>query len=158
MYIEKESEVNLEKAKKQLTLFLENNSNENDARIAWKRLADICLKMKDYITHINALIELSKLDSVSFIEISNTANTLNRLLKEKRIGEESREKFQLVKPLLEVLEKRKSEANSDDFSRMAWLALNIKQETKTREYVEEGLKYEPRNHNLLNLKDRLNNN
>ena len=90
-----------------------------------------------------------------FYEVSNAANRLNHYLSINKLSMEDEKKIELVQPLLNVLEKRRNEAKADDFSRMAWLALNINQDTKAREYVDLGLESEPENYNCLRLKERL---
>lgn len=118
-------------------------------------LTDIYFKLKDYPNNIHALIELAQLSSVFFYEVSNAANRLNHHLSINKSNIENEKKLELVQPLLNVLEKRKSEARADDFSRMAWLALNVQQETKAREYIELGLKDDPENNACLKLKKSL---
>ena len=154
-HIEHETNEDLKAAGAELQLFLENSSNEDNTIIAWRMLADIYVKLKDYPKNIHALIELAQLSSVPFYEVSDAANHLNHHLSLNKPTMENEQRIELVQPLLNVLEKRKTEAKADDFSRMAWLALNIQQDTKAREYVELGLKDDSENYNCLKLKEKL---
>ena len=65
------------------------------------------------------------------------------------------EKEALVSKLLDVIEKRAEEGDAIDFSRIAWLALNIHSETKAKEYTERGLAIEPSNPHIQSLAGRL---
>ena len=154
-YIERETYKDLQLAEKELKLFLEKSSNEDDTIIAWRMLANIYLILKDYHNNIHALTELTQISSVPFYEVSDAANRLNYHLSKNKADINHDNKIELVRPFLYILEKRKSEARADDFSRMAWLALNIQQETKAREYMELGLKNDPQNYNCLKLKEHL---
>lgn len=155
-YMEHEEiDQHLQLAETELKLFLENSSHEQDIISAWRMLADVYLKLKEYHKNIHALTELAQISSVSFYEVSDVANCLNRYLSINKSDIRNDDKIELVHPLLDVLEKRKIEARADDFSRMAWLALNIQQETKAREYMKLGLNNDPQNCNCLKLKDHL---
>ena len=65
------------------------------------------------------------------------------------------EKGILAKELLQVLSKRRTEALSDDYSRMAWLAIHVKDLALAREFVRAGLQLEPENPYLLKLAEKL---
>ena len=54
-------------------------------------------------------------------------------------------KIQLTQRLLDVMEARSQEANSDDFSRMAWLALHLSHQDKAQEFAVRGLEIDPEN-------------
>ena len=90
-----------------------------------------------------------------FSDISNTANRLNRLLREHELELDKDEKRVLAQRLTSVLEKRRNEASADDLSRMAWLALHIGQEAKAREYAEAGLAMDSENYHCRKIADRL---
>ena len=154
-YMEHETNEYLQLAEKELKLFLENSSNEDDTIDAWRMLAKVYLKLKDYPNNIHALTKLTQISSVPFYEVSDAANRLNHYLLKNKADMRHDKKIDLVRPFLDVLEKRKSEAQADDFSRMAWLALNIQQKTKAEEYMELGLQNDPQNHNCLKLKEHL---
>ena len=103
---------------------------------------------------IHALIERAQMRSVSFNDVSNTANRLNRLLREK-VDLAKEEKRSLAQRLSSVMEKRRSEAGSGDLSRMGWLAIHTGQEQRAREYAEAGLAIDPENMYCKNLIEKL---
>ncbi len=53
------------------------------------------------------------------------------------------------------LHHRRAEANADDLSRMAWLAIHSGQEELARDFVKEGLELEAENYHLSKLAQRL---
>jgi hypothetical protein len=143
------------KAKVELTRYLEQQPEENDAADAWRLLGDACSKTGDRLGDIHAFIERSQLASIPYIEISGTANRLNSMLRESALAVDWEEKAHLAKRLLTVLESRKLEASANDFSRMVWLALHTDQQTKAIEFTKAGLLLEPGNLHCLGLKERL---
>lgn len=144
-----------ENAKVELRRFLENDPAGPDSADAWRMLGHACYNTEDFLGEVHAFIELAQLSSVPFYDVSNTANLLNRLLKEHGVDLERDMKRQLAERLLPVLERRRSEADGDAFSRMAWLALRIGQEAKAIEYAEAGLSIEPENPYCLSIAERL---
>ena len=50
---------------------------------------------------------------------------------------------------------RRHEANADDLSRMAWLAIHLGNESMARQYVEEGLGMDLYNSHITKLAQRL---
>ena len=135
---------------------MESQAEGAEAAEAWKLLAHTCYQMEDALGEIHALIERAQISSVSFNDISSTANRLNQLLRE-RVGIAKDEKRSLALRLIPVLDKRRSEAGSDDLSRMAWLAIHTGQEQKARDYAEAGLAVDPENIHCRNLVERLGN-
>src|SRR5262249_42746695 len=127
-----------EKAKQELTRFLENDPPSSEAAEAWRMLAEACFRTGDALGEIHAFIERAQITSVPFYDISNTANRLNELLHLRQLDINREEKQALTQRLLAVLDGRQSEAAADDFSRMAWLAIRLDQENKAREYALAG--------------------
>ena len=154
-YMEQDTKSGLEKAQNKLERFLQERSNEKDTLQAWIQLSKVRWKKRDLFGYIHAKVEMSKAPSTYFWKISNTANEINRLLHAVQLDIGQAEKNKLIQTLLSILENRKSEANADDFSRMAWLALHTQQESKARQYVNQGLKLDPQNPHCLQLKDKL---
>ena len=151
LYIELEE---MEKAKKELELFLETESGQ-DRKNGWKKLSEICFKTEDYKGYIHAIIERSKMDNEFFPELSNAANRLNNLFSNQRQEFSKEEKNKLASPLLSELDRKKRKAQADDFSRMAWLSISLDQDSQAMGYVNEGLDVDPNNYHCLNLKDKL---
>ncbi len=155
-YMEQDStDSNLKKAENTLNLFLQDNSNEGDAIQAWIMLSKIYKQRKDHFNYIHTLNKVSQFDTTYFWKISNAANEINMLLRNPQLDISTTKKLHLIQPILDILEKRKSEAKADDFSRMAWLALHIQQHIKAKEYVVQGLKLDSQNQHCLKLKDNL---
>lgn len=153
-HMEARSTEGYKKAQSELRRFLENETGTADAADAWKLLAHACYQMGDALGEIHAFIERAQLASVPFNDVSNTASRLNELLREV-VGIGKDEKRALAQRLLLVMDRRLGEAEADDMSRMAWLAIQTGQEDKAREYASKGLTLEPDNFHCQNLMERL---
>ena len=154
-HLETGSPSDFEKAKRELKLHLEDDPTSADSAEAWRMLGHACYRTGDTLSEIHAFIERAQIGSVPFYDISNTANRLNRLLRERGLELDKDEKRVLAQRLVSILEKRRNEASADDLSRMAWLALHIGQEAKAREYAEAGLAMEPENYHCRKIAERL---
>ena len=119
-------------------------------------LAHACYHTGDALGEIHAFIERAQFSSVSFYDVSNTANRLNELLRGYALGIDKEQKRSFALRILAPLEKRRSDASADDLSRMAWLAIHAGQEAKGREYAEAGLKMDADNLHCQKLLVRLN--
>ena len=135
--------------------FLEVEPASAGAEGAWLLLAHACYKTGDAMGEIHAFIERSQISSVPFFDLSNTANRLNQLLRESLFGMERDQKRHLAQRIAAALEKRRSEADADDYSRMAWLAIHLDQEGAAREYVTSGLALDRDNYHCQRLAERL---
>ena len=80
---------------------------------------------------------------------------MNSLLRENALSVDKDERRILAERLLGVLEARKGEADADDFSRMAWLAMNMGQKARAKVFVDLGLAGDPMNPYCLSLRERL---
>ena len=146
---------NCEKAKLELTRYLEQQPAEAAAADAWRLLGHACYQTGDKLGEIHAFIERAQLASVSYYDISSTANRLNAMLREHELAVDKEEKRHLAQRLLGVAESRIAEASADDLSRIAWLALHTEQQSKAIEFTRAGLQLEPDNPHCLGLKMRL---
>ncbi len=155
-HIEARSVEGYEQAKEELRRFLENGPPDEDAADAWRMLGHACYQTGDALGEIHAFIERAQISSVSFHDVSNTANRLNELLRRHDLTIDRDAKRAFAQRIASVLDKRKNEASADDYSRMAWLAIHSGQEAKARDYAEAGMKMDPDNLHCQNLLARLN--
>jgi hypothetical protein len=144
-----------ERAKAEITRYLEQHPAESDAADAWRMLGHACYRTADKLGEIHAFIERAQLAAVPFYDVSSTANRLNALLREHELGFDKEEKQNLAQRLLSVLEARRGEATADDLSRMAWLALHTDQQLRAIDFTRAGLLLEPNNPHCLGLQERL---
>ena len=144
-----------EKAKTSLRRYLESGPSAAEASEAWRMLANAYAKTGDALGEVHASIERAQISSVPFYDLSNTANRLNQLLSKNVLDMDREEKRQLAQRIVSVLDRRRSEADASDFSRMAWLAMQIGQEGTARDYVKLGLEMDAENYHCLSLAERL---
>jgi tetratricopeptide (TPR) repeat protein len=144
-------------AKEELRRFLENTPPKNEAAKAWELLGRSCRQTDDLLGEIHALIERAQISIVPFNDISSTANRLNNILRhDDVINKDQKDAF--ARRIALVLEKRREEASGGDYSRMAWLQLNLQQESKAREYAKCGLELDPSNAHCKKIIEKLDRN
>jgi hypothetical protein len=142
-------------AKEELRRFLENDSKSEAAAEAWRLLGHANYRTGDTIGEVHAFIERAQISSVPFHDISNTANRLNEVIRQMGFEIDKDQKRALAQRIANALDRRRAEASSDDFSRMAWLAIHLAQESKAAEYIAAGLALDPGNTHCRNIADRL---
>ncbi len=136
--------------------FLESdNISKSDKIYSWKRISRLCEMNMNWYEVINSLLELCQIPKIPFGDISNSVNTCNALFKERfdKIGMD--EKQIMIPELLGIIDTRIDEADAQDYSRFAWLAFNIKDKGKAKEYVNKGLQLDVNNFHLQRLKENI---
>ena len=151
-HLERGSESDISSAIDHIETFIRNNQDQSSLAKAWRMLAKAYWSTGNVMAELNAWVERSRLEDVSFYDISRTANYVNNKFREWNIGQGI---DVLANQLLEIMISRRSEADADDFSRMAWLALNTRQESKAIEFVNRGLDKDPDNQHCRRIADRL---
>lgn len=154
-HLETDTLESLEKAKHELRLFLETEPHGQVAGDAWRNLAFVCHRTGDTLGEVHAFIERAQIANVPFYDVSNSANKLNTYISSQGGNIDKDEKQALAQKLLSVLEARIEEADADDLSRMAWLAIHLGQEGKALDLVGTGLKLDPNNSHCQKLATRL---
>ena len=147
LYEEEGSRQSLEEAKASLRHYLEAAPSSASSMV-WKRLADLCERTNDFVGAVHALVEMCEHSVVPFFVVSNTANKLNSLFWNKSLRLDTDEKRILVQRLASVMSGRLSEADADDYSRLAWLYLHLHNEKEAKNLTEEGLKLDGENEHL----------
>lgn len=152
-HLERNTETDVDRAIDEIQAFLQNDQTGPDSADAWQMLGRAYYRKQDRLGEINAYVERAQHISVPFYDVSNTANLLNRNY--RYLALEPAAKRLLAQRLLNVLEKRIQEAQPDDLSRMAWLALHLSQNETATEFVRKGLIEDPDNEHCLSIADRL---
>ncbi|HIE2482556.1 TPA: NB-ARC domain-containing protein [Pseudomonas aeruginosa] len=154
-HMEQRTTAGYECAKEELRRFLENSPPAEEAAEAWRLLGHCCYQTEDSLGEVHAFIERAQAIPVPFHDLSNTANRLNIFLRERGFEIDRDQKRDLASRILSVLNQRKSEAEADDLSRMAWLAIHLEQEPVAIDYVRTGLGLDSCNHYLTKLAQKL---
>ena len=144
-----------QKAEQYLRSFLEQCPADWRAANAWEMLGKMDFQEDRPLEGIHAFIERAQLEAVPFFEVSATANKLNGLFRSPSFAATKDERRVLASRILDAMQKRKQEANADDLSRMAWLAMNSEQFNVAKLHAEEGLKLDGSNIHCLNVVSRL---
>lgn len=132
--------------------YLENVPN--DARI-WRKLAEVCTWGNDYLGAVHALVQRAELPEASYADVSYAATKINHYLREGDLAVDTTEKKVLVGALVTVMQRRVSEADATDHSRLAWLLLNTGQVSEARTVVRAGLELDPENQYCIRLKAKI---
>lgn len=154
-HMEERSPEGFGRAKEELRRFLENGPPNSEAAEAWRLLGHACYQTGDALGEVHAFIERAQVSDVSFYDLSNTANRLNLFLRDHGLEIDKDQKRDLATRIISVLGARRSEADGDDFSRMAWLAIHSGQEFLARDFVQAGLAKDGGNYHLIKLAQRL---
>ena len=138
-----------------LQMYLEINPSGPGAVQAWDELAHVYRSRGDTGGEIHALVEKASLADTSFFEISRAANVVNQRLKEGYSFSDTEARILQLKALVSSFKRRIDEGDGTDFSKLAWLCLNMKDTKQAKEIVSSGLARDPENSHLQNLRDRL---
>lgn len=144
---------NLSAARDAIRRYLESKPTDSSA---WRRLVRIYRTLEDVLGEVHARVELAEIPQAPFTDISNAANRLNEAFKTEVLALDREERKILAERLRKVMVKRVSEADATDYSRLAWLCINLGDHSTARAYVERGLTKEPDNPFCLRLADKIN--
>jgi len=156
-WLEESGNVNLYRVAKQyLIRYLENETSEIKKVEAWKQLADLSRELGEPLDEVHSLIEASQYSAVEFSDLSNVANKVNQMLSSHELElKNSDTKKELLSRLFNVIWRRRSEGDSIDLSRAAWLALHLERQEDAKELVEQGLSKDPSNRYCQKLSEKL---
>jgi len=157
LYEETNAPDRIESAKHSLRRYLETSPNLGEVIDTWQRIAGLCQQDRDTVGEIQSLVELSQLHDISFNEISNVANRLNQLFRESYLIVDDDEKRVIVNQLASVMEKRISEGDATDCSRLSWLFLHLHDADRAKRYAEKGIEKEKDNTHCWRILERLSN-
>jgi hypothetical protein len=155
LYEEGDRMQDLGRAKEAYRRFLENDPKSAESANAWRQLAYLAYHTGDALEELNAFIERSQISSVPFEELSSTANRFNQALHRGDVLMATDERRIVGERLLQALERRKVEALPDDYSRMAWLAMNLSKPAKAKAFVEEGIGLGAASEHIDRLREKL---
>jgi tetratricopeptide (TPR) repeat protein len=151
-HVEQGTEENYRLACDELRRFLENAPDSERAADAWKLLAIAYFKIGNQLGEVHAFVERAHSQKISFNDLSSTANKINKLIVTSDIDKEH--KRDLARRLLKLMEARESEADADDFARMAWMALTLNDEDRAKSFVTKAIALDEEHYHLINLRKK----
>ncbi|MEW2328229.1 NB-ARC domain-containing protein [Micromonospora chersina] len=131
--------------------YLELNPQDVEA---WRYYVKTARHVKDHVREINALLRIAELPDSAYEDISVAANVLNRYLSERLLMVDGDEKKAMIDRIAGLMRSRISEANSTDYSRLAWLYLNLNEAEQAMLLAGKGLELDPANTHCLRLTQR----
>ncbi len=135
-----------------LLAYLEAHPVDRDI---WLRLADLYLADEDGPGEVFARVEAARLSQAPLSDISNAASTLNRHKYRDSVGLAPDEARSMAQELITLILKHEAECDATDFSRLAWLYLNLNNEPAAKLAVERGLQRDAANRHCVSLAQRL---
>jgi|SRR5271166_172080 len=151
LYEEAGQDASFQKTKECVSRFLEAGLNPSEKRDAWERMAWLCRRTQDGLGEVHALVELCSVPNIEFTAVSDAINRWNMLFKQQYLPIATDERVILGTRLLSLAESRLTEADATDYSRIAWLALALHNETTGRRLTLEGLAIDPYNEHCVKL-------
>lgn len=149
-----EGDINNDMAKESIRSFIQNSKDEKDILQGWKILEKICVNTYDFDCQLQCLIKMCDIDDIEYALLSDSANKVNAIFKQKDISYAVEEKRVMIEILINKLEARKNEANADDYSRLAWLHMNLQNEDRAKEICRMGLEIDCNNEHCIKLHNR----
>lgn len=152
-----EENSNVNKAIESYKEFLKNDVSEYEKKRIWQRLADIYRTQNEYFYEVNALVEKCALNNSSIFESSEVANVINKYFQSGLLNIDTDIKEKLIQKLIYIIESKLiiSSMDATDYSRLAWLYLNIKNSDKAKETVTRGLLIDQDNPYCVKLATKL---
>ena len=119
--------------------------------LVWRSLAHSYRRSGDISGELHALSEMCKSTHSRFSEISEVADHLNAIWQTQRWNDVRTEMARL---LLGTMCGRLSEARANDYSRIAWLCIHLRDFRRAARFVRKGLSLDPANDHLVRLAAR----
>lgn len=147
---------NYEEAKAAIREFLKTTTLPNDKIKYWQRYADLCEHSDDWTGESMAIVELSMVPNVPFHIISNGAYRVNHYFSKHTCDKNMESRNEVFSKIAQVMSSRiKTEGDATDYSRLAWLYLNLNDEDLASKYTLIGLSLDPFNVYCDKLKSKL---
>lgn len=138
--------------------FIEGSPSNADLVNAWRNLAQLLKLFGDTEGEFLAYGEIARLPGSTVSDVSEAANRLNTALKTKQNEGTNLSSFAKRETIQRVASRLRVDLDSlgaTDLSRLAWLYLNLGDESEALRIAEEGAKRDPENDYCARLLDRL---
>lgn len=126
---------------------------------AWERLAALCERSEDLLGLADAEASLCEIPGVPLRRMSNAALHVLTMLRKTGYSTQPfdyrRKVKQTIPRIISMMAVQASECTVIDFTRLAWLCLNVEDEENARYWTERGLALEKDNVHCLSLARRL---
>ena len=133
---------------------LKVTKDPNEKLIYWKVLRGIYMDNEDWVGESSALLEIVSMPIVPYDDISYAAYRINKYYSD-HFEDKDISKNQLIIMVMSKMEKRINEANAADYSRLAWLCLNMQDESRALKYAKIGLDLDEANIHCKRLVEKL---
>jgi hypothetical protein len=141
-----------------LKRYLEASPDASDTVAAWRALAQLLGRVGDTEGEVLAYGEIARLPGATIADVSEAANRLNTTLKARQPDVHQLSAFAKRETILRVARRLEGEYQSlraKDLSRLAWLYMNVGNESDALRIAMEGVRREPDNDYCGRLFERL---
>jgi tetratricopeptide (TPR) repeat protein len=128
-----------------LKLYLEFSDDFEGRKYVWQQLIRIYSVHSRYSDELFAHIQLAQTKSIEYEVISNAVNRFNSIVRQPGFDFDEGEKNQIIRTLIDLMEKRLDEADATDCSRLGWLYMHSNQRERAMEIAERGLQIQEDN-------------
>jgi len=139
-----------------LKQYLEFSRDNEGKKLVWQQFVRLYSVHSRISDELFAHIQLAQLPNTDFDTISIAVNRFNSLVRQPNLGLDEGEKNEIVKLLIQLMEKRIEEADATDCSRLGWLYMHNGQSEKAMEVAERGLAIDSNNEYCAKLVQNLN--
>ena len=140
-----------------LKRYIESSDLSEEKRGAWEKLASYYQVRAKYADELFARTQLAQLPDTDYETISDAANRFNNIVSQQRYMFEHDEKSHIIQPLILLMEKRDSEADATDFSRLGWLYMHNNQLREAESAARRGLAIDESSEYCARLLNRIQN-
>lgn len=143
-----------EKEKESIKELIKKTSDELLLIACWKRLAQLAYNQANWKEESFAYMEMSDIKSVLYSDISYAVSRFNKYYSENS-DKDVVLKGRVSEILRKSMERRITEADAVDCSRLSWLCILVSDETNALKYAKLGLELDPENSHCINLIHKL---
>lgn len=141
-----------EKARESVEHYLEHHPDDLSQ---WLRLASICAQLGDYLGELAAYTRRASSLQAGVVEASEAANKFNFLLGRGLHALDQDSRKLRAAPIRAALERNIKLMTATDYSRLAWVCLNVGDKEAALNYANRGNELDPTNEHIRNLIERL---
>lgn len=158
LYLEEGAAEGVSWAKTALRRYVESGDHSVPRSVVWRRLVELCHSTGDVQGELQSLAELANDPGLSVDELSDLADSINRVFATaKKAGNDPfqpEERKYLVGRLIAQLEASRQKLDPTDLSRLAWLYMHTNNDARALELAESGLRLDGENEYCLKLVQR----
>ena len=142
-------------ARECLAQYLQGDLDVSEELGIWKRYREISEQIGDFAAELNACLQIVDNLAVTFSDASKVAGRVMTIWSASSEAVPLALKRRAATSIVQRMETDRGRAAASDFSRMAWLYINLSELEKARGCTKSGLAIDPNNYHCRKLAERL---